>query len=388
MKGIRYTTSLERHEARYKRRQAKRLERLRERNDEIGGIDKAFGFRTMFYYGRKSCNGVRWKHSTQNFERHLFSTTARSIALIRAGKWRPAQGKHFTIYERGKIREIDAPTIADRQIEKCFTQNVLLPLYKPYTIFNNGASLKGKGFHFSQRQLNADLREHFKRYGANGYILLVDIRKFFPSASHEVIRNMHKRYILDDGLRSVADKMLEHGTEGVERGQALGVESSQAEMVHYLSPLDHFVTCQLGYKGYGHYMDDIYILLPPDRSPAAVRDAVAEFCNQALDIEVNVGKTFWVGIDRPFRYCKIKHWRDKKSGKIKMLGSHDCLPRARHKILAFHNKKLPLEYVRMSLWSTMAYLEHFDDNNRRHTLLSVFAKNFHIKWNDLWAFRQ
>lgn len=54
----------------------------------------------------------------------------------------------FHVVRKRQTRPIDAPKIQDRQIHKAYTKNVLLPLYIPDMIWNNGASLEGKGLHF------------------------------------------------------------------------------------------------------------------------------------------------------------------------------------------------------------------------------------------------
>ena len=102
-------TSEERREARYQRRKAARQARKQARNDSLGTLAEVFSFRDMFRYGLKCCNGVRWKQSTQNFERHLFSGTARRRREILSGQWKPGKYVHFTLRERGKVRPIDAP---------------------------------------------------------------------------------------------------------------------------------------------------------------------------------------------------------------------------------------------------------------------------------------
>ena len=68
-------TSEERREARYKRRQERRRRKRQTRSDRLGGLEGVFSYHTMFKHGKKCCNGVRWKASTQNFELHLFSGT-------------------------------------------------------------------------------------------------------------------------------------------------------------------------------------------------------------------------------------------------------------------------------------------------------------------------
>lgn len=70
-------TSHERHEARYQRRKAKREQRKIERARAVGGLARVFTYNAMYKAGKKCCNGVRWKNSTQRFELHLFSETAK-----------------------------------------------------------------------------------------------------------------------------------------------------------------------------------------------------------------------------------------------------------------------------------------------------------------------
>ena len=144
---------MSRRKGRYERRKTRREENRLRRAATVGGLHDVFGYDDMYKAGKKCCNGVRWKNSTQRFEMHLFSGTARRRRLLLERKWIPGAYVHFTISERGKTRPIDAPRIQDRQVHKVYTKKVLLPLYRPEMIYNNGASLEGKGFEFSKRML-------------------------------------------------------------------------------------------------------------------------------------------------------------------------------------------------------------------------------------------
>ena len=104
-----FMTSQERHEARYQRRKAKRQARKQARCNALGPMEKIFSYRKMFFYGKKCCNGVRWKQSVQNFEGHLFSGTANRRRKVLDQNWKPMKCTHFTLCERGKVRPIDAP---------------------------------------------------------------------------------------------------------------------------------------------------------------------------------------------------------------------------------------------------------------------------------------
>lgn len=201
---------MSRRKGRYERRKTRREENRLRRAATVGGLHDVFGYDDMYKAGKKCCNGVRWKNSTQRFEMHLFSGTARRRRLLLERKWIPGAYVHFTISERGKTRPIDAPRIQDRQVHKVYTKKVLLPLYRPEMIYNNGASLEGKGFEFSKRMLKEDLRWHFRRYGRDGNVILIDFKQFFPSVSHEEIFKRHEKLLLNPDIRKNRRRCCQH----------------------------------------------------------------------------------------------------------------------------------------------------------------------------------
>lgn len=258
-----FMNSQERREARYQRRKARRQERREARCAALGPIDKVFSYRKMFFYGRKCCNGVRWKQSVQNFESHLFSGTARRRREVLNGTWKPKKCVHFTLHERGKIRPIDAPHITDRQIHKTLCNEVLVPLYTPSMIYDNGASQKGKGLHWHYMRLKQHLLWHYRRYGREGAVLQIDLKKYFPNAPHALIYQRHEQLILDPQLRALADKIIQFSPCPMPgRGMPLGVEPSQQEMVSMPSQIDNWMKCQARVEYGGHFMDDYLMTFP------------------------------------------------------------------------------------------------------------------------------
>lgn len=365
-------TSNERREARYQRRKAERERRKQDRSNKIGNISEVFAYSTLYRAGKECCTGVRWKNSVQRFEQHLFSGTARRRKLLLDGKWEPCQYVHFTINERGKTRPIDAPRIQDRQIHKVYTQKVLLPLYLPDMIWNNGASLRGKGFHFSKNELKKDLRYHFARYGREGQIILMDCKQFFPSASHRTIYKRHNKLIYDSQLRKLGDDIVK-STPG-DFGMPLGVEPSQAEMIALPSPMDNYIKCQLSLKCAGHYMDDYYIIVPPDMDAKEILRKVIEKSKE-LEITISEKKTVIAPLTKPFRYCKAKY-RLTETGRVIIGGNKGSVKRARRKIKAFYEKVQNGEMSYEDLWTSvngmLAYLESYDNHQRVLHLRRLF----------------
>ena len=372
-------TSEQRREARYQRRRAKRMARRKARSDALGPIDQVFSYRTMFLWGRKCCNGVRWKQSTQNFERHLFSGTAKRRRQIIDGTWKPGKPARFVINERGKTRVIDAPHINDRQIHKVLTKEVLVPLYTPSMIHDNGASQKGKGLHWHYKRLEEQLRWHYRRHGLQGAMFLMDFSKFFPSAPHALLYERHRRLIFDPWIRALADSVVAScGTEGM----MLGVEPSQQEMVALPSDLDNYAKAQLSIHGMGHYMDDYQSILENRQRAETVADDMIRRA-EAMGLRVNRDKSKVQDIAKPFRFCKAK-FQLTPTGRVTVHGCRDGMKRARRKLRYFKAQAdaglITPEKARQkaadTIQSHVAYYKNFDDHGRVLRLRRLYHAMF------------
>lgn len=370
-------TSTERHEARYQRRKAARAARLAERNRAIGPMKEVFRFGAMFRTGDKCCLGVMWKNSAQRFYMHQLSGTAKRKRLVLAGEWKQKPYSHFTLCERGKVRPIDAPHIEDRQIHKTLTRRALLPLYAPSMIYDNGASMPGKGFDFSRKRLKKHLLDHYRRYGWTGGIFLMDFKGYFPNAPHEAIKARHERYIHDPDIRALCDYILTRPPHS-EKGMPLGVEPSQTEMIALPSALDNFIKCQLSAHGAAHYMDDNYLIWPDLEELREIAALVIERA-EAMGIKVNREKSRVVPMGKPFRYCKARY-KPTPTGGVKIKGSRDSGPRSYKKLRALLRMYEAGEITRADLdsfyQSEVAYFEKYDDHTRKLRFMKLYRDYF------------
>ena len=371
--------SQERREARYQRRKAKRQKKREERCAALGPLSEVFSYRKMFFYGRKCCNGVRWKQSTQNFELHLFSGTARRRREVLEGRWKPKKCVHFTLCERGKVRPIDAPHITDRQIHKTLCNEVLVPLYTPSMIHDNGASQIGKGLHWHFKRLKQHLAWHFRRYGREGAVLQIDLKGYFPNAPHALIYQRHQQLITDPVLRELADKIIRFSpcpTPG--KGMPLGVEPSQQEMVALPSDIDNWIKCQAGVEYECHFMDDFLMTFPTiEEAKRAGHEIVRRF--EARGIRVNRRKCKVTPLTKPFRCCKARFTLT-ETGKIKINGSRDGIKRARRKLKLFHREfkagKREFKDIEQYMECQSAYYRCFDDHGRLLRLRRLYHAIF------------
>ena len=162
--------------------------------------------------------------------------------------------------------------------------------------------------------------------GREGAVFLLDLKGFFPNANRSLIYQRHKKFIMDDRLRALADLIVtESPCTAPGRGMPLGVEPSQQEMVSLPSDIDNFIKCQLGIHCVGHYMDDYYIILQDvEELKRIARIIIKRF--EMAGIMVNKRKCKIIPLTKPFRFCKARFTLT-ETGKIKVNGCRDGVKR-------------------------------------------------------------
>ena len=106
---------------------------------------------------------------------------------------------NFTLHERGKLRRITGEQVQDRIVKHALCDEVLNPLIEPHLIYDNGASVVGKGIAFTRKRLLTHLRKYYAQHGSNeGYILLIDFSKYYDNIRHDVLLKLFEQYVDDE----------------------------------------------------------------------------------------------------------------------------------------------------------------------------------------------
>lgn len=294
--------SIERHEARYKRRVAKREARRRERSEQYDNYDDVMSFENLYRSADKIVLGVAWKASIQRFIKKKPSTVYKIYGEVARRTYAPDPFYEFEIHERGKVRRIRSCTVRDRNVQRCLCDYSLVPLISQSFIYDNGASMKGKGYHFSIRRLEHHLREHYVKHGNDGYILLFDFSKFFDNVPHDVLERIINSAYTDCSMRDlIMDIVRLFGPIGL----GLGSHVSQLLALASANALDHYIKEVLRIKGYGRYMDDGYLIHESKEYLGKCLEEIKRICDE-LGIVLNLKKTHIVKISHGFTYIKSR----------------------------------------------------------------------------------
>ena len=97
----------------------------------------------------------RWKETTQRYLSNLLVKNLELQEQVLNGTYRVTQTVDFTLNERGHIRQIEAPVVRDRIVQKTLMKHVLTPSLRPYLIYDNYASLAKRGTSFARKRFEA-----------------------------------------------------------------------------------------------------------------------------------------------------------------------------------------------------------------------------------------
>lgn len=130
----------------------------------------------------------KWKETTQRYISNLLLNNLKLREEVLGYEYCVSPTVDFDLNERGRIRHIEAPIARDRIVQKTITKNVLTPSLLPHVIYDNYASINDRGTSFARKRFEIMLRRYIRENGIDGYILFIDIRKYFENIDHEVLK--------------------------------------------------------------------------------------------------------------------------------------------------------------------------------------------------------
>lgn len=329
-------TSTERREGRYQRRKAAREAKRRKTLNQYDDFEKVASPGALIKANFESRKGVAWKASVVRYDSQSLRYSVLRSRELHTGNLNTGGFYSFVIYERGKRRQIHSLHYADRVVRRSACINALVPVLSSNLIYDNGASLKGRGVSFSSRRCETHLHEYFRETGTNeGYILIIDFKGFFDHILHEPLTRIFDRYFLDPQLNALCRAFIaapDKDKPEAERGMGLyiGPEDSQICAVAYPNSIDHRIKDQWGIRYYGRYMDDSYIIMRDKDALQRIQYLLYDEYAR-LGIIPNPKKTQIVKLSHGFTFLKTKYFLT-STGRVIKKPDHAAVVRERRKL--------------------------------------------------------
>lgn len=138
--------------------------------------------------------------------------------------------------------------------------------------------VKNRGIHKLARDIKKALRTD--KLGTT-YCLKIDVRKFYPSIDHEILKRVLRRKVKDKKLLTLLDEIID-SADGVPIGNYL----SQFFANLYLSYFDHWLLEEKGVKYYFRYADDIVVLSDDKDYLRDLLDDIRTYLHDRLKLEL------------------------------------------------------------------------------------------------------
>lgn len=291
----------------------------------------------------KSKKGSQWKPQVQQFGAYYLLELSKISHELENYEYEFKPTSNFILNERGKTRYITGEQIHDRIVNHSACDEWINPSIAKYLIYDNGASIEGKGISFTRARLLTHLRRYYLEHGSNeGYILLIDFSKYYDNIQHNTLFRIFKKYVYDKhtlwifkqallraridvsymsdeefekAMSSVfnsleynatVDSSLKTGTKFLDKHMDIGNQFSQSGGVAYRIIPDNYAKIVKGIKYYAGYMDDTYVIHETKEYLQQFLKEYIEVC-RLIGITVNVKKTRIVKLSSNWRFLQIQY---------------------------------------------------------------------------------
>ena len=299
--------------------------------------------------------------------KEMFIANVRQELLDKTYKHGGYQSK--LIYEP-KERRIYVANLKDRYVHHLLLL-VTIPYLEARMDYWSLACRKGKGLHKGSQFVMERMRKY-------KYFLKLDVRKFYPSIDHGVLKEQLKHIFKDPDILWLFDNIINSCPGG--KNAPIGNYTSQWFGNWYLTQLDRFVRETLKVKAYVRYCDDAVIFGNSKRELAQQLEQIEQFLRSKL--KLSLSKKRIAPTTCPIDFLGYLHYRTyvivrKRTAKRlikRMQEVYNAKPRALNKA-----------YIQSMVGSYIGVLKYAKTYNlRMFTHLDEICKRFDMKkFNEL-----
>lgn len=230
--------------------------------------ESLISFENIIESFRKAAKGKGYRPCVLSFVQDLEHNLIELQNSLITKCYKPGDYTTFYIYEPKK-RMISAAPFRDRIVHHCLI-NVVGPFFESTFIHQSYANQIGKGTHRAIRDVQAAMRLH-------NYVMHCDIKKYFPSIDHQILKKIIARRIKDPNVLWLINLIIASSNPQEQvltyfpgdnlftpfmrrKGLPIGNLTSQFFANVYLSSFDHFVKERLKCRFYARYVDDVVVV--------------------------------------------------------------------------------------------------------------------------------
>lgn len=339
---------------------------------------KIINFENLYLASRKAQKGKRFRENILEFNDQIETNLLQLQHELQTKTYQPGEYHTFKIYDP-KPRLISAAPYRDRIVHHALC-NIIIPLIEKSFIHDSYANRIGFGSHRA-------LKRFIKFARSSRYILQCDIKKYFPSIDHQILKQQIRDKIKCQDTLWLIDAIIDNSNpqEPVfdyfpgddilklgerKKGLPIGNLTSQFFCNLYLNNFDHFIKEKLRCKKYLRYVDDFSLFGDDQEFLADARIAIEEYLTtlrlkihpvKSQLFETQYGATF-VGFRVLPERVRVRN---------------DNLRRSRHRLREIQSDyrygQISLEKLIQRIQSWEAHLKHGDTYQLRKNIFNTWT---------------
>ena len=327
---------------------------------------------------KKAQKGKRFRDNVLAFNYNLEPELFKLQAELTDKTYTPGKYRSFRIYDP-KPRLISAAPYRDRVVHHALC-NIIVPLIERSFIHDSYANRVGYGTHRALRRFIGFAR-------SSRYVLQCDIRKYFPSIDHEILKQIIRHKIKCSDTLWLIDMIIDSSnpqepvleyfpgddllTPVLRRhGLPIGNLTSQFFANVYLNDFDHFIKEKLKVKKYLRYVDD-FALFGEDREFLTYARQEIEKYLTALRLVIHPIKS------QLFETCQGANFVGFRVLPDRVRVRNDNLRRSRKRLkqlqIDYGRGEISLKELIQRLQSWSAHLEHGDTYRLREDVFDQYT---------------
>ena len=221
----------------------------------VGNIfEKVISLENLRLADEKARKGKLHSYGVQLHDKNREANLLALHESLKNGTFKTSKYHVFKIYEPKEREIFRLPYYPDRILHHAI-MNILEPIWVSVFNKNTYSCIKNRGIHACAKDVKHTLK---KDPDGTRYCLKIDVRKFYPSIDHEILKTVVRRKIKDSRLLALLDEIIDSVPSGVPIGNYLSQYFANLFMAHF----DHWLKETNGVKYYWRYADDIVILAP------------------------------------------------------------------------------------------------------------------------------
>ncbi len=254
---------------------AKALKRVNNLFNEIIGIEN------LQLADKKARKGKRLQYGVIAHDKNKEANIHSLHLVLKEKRYKTSAYTTFRIYEPKEREIFRLPYYPDRIVHHAI-MNVLKPVFIAMFTADTYSCIEGRGIHGAARAVKKALQD----VDGTKYCLKLDIKKFYPSIDHRVLKCMLRRKIKDEDLLSLLGEIVDSAP-----GVPIGNYLSQYFANFYLNGFDHWIKEVKKVKYYFRYADDLVFL---SKEKSYLHQLLHDIRNYLQDLHLTIKDNYQV----------------------------------------------------------------------------------------------